>query len=245
MCVDVSKETLHDLVELILQHRSVLVRQQPGKSPSASSAATSAASTLCQGEDLGTTMGGGARGGCGFVEACELDAAVALSAVNVLTNQIFQLLRGATPAAVRAIAQAFCGGRVVFGMARSTYHARCRYTVRYLDLYRGIIASGLVEFVRSVQSAGSGVRALYKVLLDCSNVTARFSSRGPRLRSRGDLRWTKITVKQKGVVCHLYEVTATVTATHSAPVTKSNRDYFLLGLSVGKGRLLSPPPLAC
>ena len=97
MCVDVSRETLDNLVTLILRHESVLLQQQqqPGVS---SQHVTSevAASSSARGRG-GQTVTKEVDGGVGQVE---LDAAVVLSAVNILTNQMFQLLRGSTPAAV-------------------------------------------------------------------------------------------------------------------------------------------------
>lgn len=89
MCVDVSKETLHSLVALILQYKSVLVQQDVGATAGLSGA----------GEHDKE------RGEAGAIEASVLDETVVLSAVNVLTNQMFQLLRGATCAAVRRVSR--------------------------------------------------------------------------------------------------------------------------------------------
>lgn len=102
MCVDVSKETLHSLIALILRHEPVLLQQ----------------STERQSQSVSFSVGEGAKPGadrqrgeetvvamvdglsCGVGQP-ELDSAVVLSAVNILTIQMFQLLRGSTPAAVR------------------------------------------------------------------------------------------------------------------------------------------------
>lgn len=89
MCVDVSKETLHSLVALILRYKSVLVQQDVGATASLSSA----------GEHDKE------RDEAGAIEASAFDETVVLSAVNVLTNQMFQLLRGATCAAVRRVSR--------------------------------------------------------------------------------------------------------------------------------------------
>lgn len=86
MCVDVSKETLHSLVALILQYKSVLVQQDIRATPGLSSV----------GEH------GMAKGEASAIEVSAFDETVVLSAVNVLTNQMFQLLRGATCATVRS-----------------------------------------------------------------------------------------------------------------------------------------------
>lgn len=94
MCVDVSKETLDSLIALILEHRSVLL-QGPGASRKESSAAN-----VAEAVDLEISASGGL---CSSVEQRDLDAVVVLSAVNMLTNQMFQLLRGSTPAAVRVL----------------------------------------------------------------------------------------------------------------------------------------------
>lgn len=96
MCVDVSKETLHGLVELVLQHESVLLqtrRQSPGAPPSKTAAGR-------EGGGGSAVVGVGGVDGSGVGQA-ELDAAVVLSAVNILTNHMFQLIRGSTPAVVR------------------------------------------------------------------------------------------------------------------------------------------------
>lgn len=100
MCVDVSKETLDSLIALILEHRSVLLQgpESSRKSPSAANVAEAA--------DLDISACGGLL--CNSVERRELDAVVVLSAVNLLTNQMFQLLRGSTPAAVRVLTR--CSG---------------------------------------------------------------------------------------------------------------------------------------
>ena len=92
MCVDVSKDTLDSLIALILEHKSVLLQQPEawGKAKFA----TNAAETV----DFDISASDGV---CGSVEQRELDEVVVLSAVNLLTNQMFQLLRGSTPAAVR------------------------------------------------------------------------------------------------------------------------------------------------
>lgn len=100
MCIDVSKETLHALIELVIQHKHVLLKLEAEPLPSAALATDSAAASSVAreeanlGPESGTFSGGG-------VDASELEALVVLSAVNVLTNQMFQLLRGATPSAVR------------------------------------------------------------------------------------------------------------------------------------------------
>lgn len=94
MCVDVSKETLDSLIALVLEHRSVLL-QEPKASRKESSATNDAEAV-----DLEAVASGEP---CNYVEQRELDAVVVLSAVNMLTNQMFQLLRGSTPAAVRAL----------------------------------------------------------------------------------------------------------------------------------------------
>lgn len=106
MCVDVSKETLHSLVELVLQHESVLLQQQQeptgvtlSKAVSPSTGAITAPTTARQGGGESTTAGAG--GFNGDVRQPELDAAVMLSAINILTNHMFQLIRGSTPAVVR------------------------------------------------------------------------------------------------------------------------------------------------
>jgi len=77
MCVDVSKETFHNLVALILQNESVLLQKQP------------------------TAAAAGGAYEAGGVGQPELDATVVLSAINILTNHMFQLTRGSTPAVVR------------------------------------------------------------------------------------------------------------------------------------------------
>lgn len=94
MCVDVSKETLDSLIALVLKHRSVLL-QEPEASRKKSSAANDTEAV-----DLKTLASGEP---CHYVEQRELDAVVVLSALNMLTNQMFQLLRGSTRAAVRAL----------------------------------------------------------------------------------------------------------------------------------------------
>lgn len=86
MCVDVSKNAIHSLVTLILQHESVLL--QPDlfsvhRNPSVPSSKDES----------------GDNGGMGL-QMLDIERAVVLSAVNILTNQIFQLLRGTTPAQV-------------------------------------------------------------------------------------------------------------------------------------------------
>lgn len=95
MCVDVSKETLDNLVTLILRHESVLLQQQPDASSHhlTSGAAASSSARERGGQAVTEEVDGG-------VGQAELDAAVLLSTVNILTNQMFQLLRGSTPAAV-------------------------------------------------------------------------------------------------------------------------------------------------
>lgn len=89
MCVDVSKETLHSLVALILQHKSVLLQQDVRATAGGLSAREHAAG----------------ESGAGAIKASAFDETVLLSAVNVLTVQMFQLLRGATPAAVRRVSR--------------------------------------------------------------------------------------------------------------------------------------------
>ncbi|CAM9550588.1 unnamed protein product, partial [Discosporangium mesarthrocarpum] len=70
MCVDVSKEALHSLINLILQHEHLIKdKSTPGQ----------VEGTLIQGE---------------------IDEVILLSTLNVLTTQVFQLLRGATAAQV-------------------------------------------------------------------------------------------------------------------------------------------------
>lgn len=118
MCVDVSKETLHGLVELILHNESVLLQQgqqqpqqqQPSGVPLSKTASPSTGEVAAPTATLGGGGGpaavgaGGADGGGsggGGVGQPELDAAVVLSAVNILTNHMFQLIRGSTLAAVR------------------------------------------------------------------------------------------------------------------------------------------------
>lgn len=96
MCVDVSRETLDNLVTLILRHESVLLQQQQPGVSSQHVTSEVAASSSARGRG-GQTVTKEVDGGVGQVE---LDAAVVLSAVNILTNQMFQLLRGSTPAAV-------------------------------------------------------------------------------------------------------------------------------------------------
>ena len=99
MCVDVSKETLHGLVELVLQHESVLLqtkqRSQGAPSSTAAVGREGGGESAMVGADGVDTSGGGGVG------QAELDAAVVLSAVNILTNHMFQLIRGSTPAVVR------------------------------------------------------------------------------------------------------------------------------------------------
>eukprot|EP00752_Nemacystus_decipiens_P002251 g2132.t2 len=90
MCVDVSKETLHGLVELVLQHESLLLQT---KQPQ-----TSAGHERDGGSAI---IGAGGVDGGGVGQA-ELDAAVVLSAVNILTNHMFQLIRGSSPAVALA-----------------------------------------------------------------------------------------------------------------------------------------------
>lgn len=86
MCVDVSKHTIHSLVTLILHHESVLL-QPDSCSVHASPSAPS------------PMRAPGDEGGVG-VPMLDIKRAVVLSAVNILTNQIFQLLRGTAPAQV-------------------------------------------------------------------------------------------------------------------------------------------------
>lgn len=103
MCVDVCKETLHSLISLILRHEPVLLQQSP-EAQQSQSASSSVGSGAAPGTDRqsggepAAAMVGGFGGGVG---QAELDSAVVLSAVNILTNHMFQLLRGSTPAAVR------------------------------------------------------------------------------------------------------------------------------------------------
>ena len=89
MCVDASKETIHSLVELLLKRKDVLLNQH----------------------GVSSQAEGSERLESGRLDASELDAAVVLSAVNVLTCQVFQLLSGSTPAAVRHEKQHRYGGR--------------------------------------------------------------------------------------------------------------------------------------
>lgn len=87
--MDVSRESLDSLVSLILQHESILV----GQSGPASGAAAPDG-----------TVGGvppDAQGAANHITPREMQAVVTLAAVNVLANQIYQLLRGATPFQVR------------------------------------------------------------------------------------------------------------------------------------------------
>lgn len=103
MCVDVSKETFHSLIDLVLQHEPVLLQQLPEVPSQTASSSTSVGGvglrTADQEGEEPTVWGvGGFDGGVGEPE---LDAAVALSAVNILTNHMFQLIRGSTPAVVR------------------------------------------------------------------------------------------------------------------------------------------------
>lgn len=74
---------------------------------------------------------------CKSVEASELDAAIMLSAVNVLTNQIFQLLRGSTPAAVRVFVVLF-HYNLDFGMLLVAVHSESVH--EYLPLTRRIVS---------------------------------------------------------------------------------------------------------
>lgn len=84
MCVDTSRESLHSLITLILQHQSYLLQHpKPLSSNNASSQPAGHASV--------------GKSSTGVVYAPELQGEVVLSAVNILTNQIYQLLRGATP----------------------------------------------------------------------------------------------------------------------------------------------------
>lgn len=108
MCVDVSKETLHGLVELVLQHESVLLQQTQQQPPGVPLSKTSSPSTGTVAGPTAARAGGGAaamaragRVDGGGVGQAELDATVVLSAVNILTNHMFQLIRGSTPAVVR------------------------------------------------------------------------------------------------------------------------------------------------
>lgn len=87
MCVDVSQESLRSLIDLILQHEGPLLQPETINPVSPTTHASS-----------NREVGAGVPGD---VVASELEGLVVLSAVNVLTNQIFQLLRGATPAQVR------------------------------------------------------------------------------------------------------------------------------------------------
>lgn len=96
MCVDVSKETLDNLVTLILRHESVLLQQQPDVSSQHVASEVAASSSARERGGQTVTKEVDVDG----VAQAELDAAVVLSAVNILTNQMFQLLRGSTPAAV-------------------------------------------------------------------------------------------------------------------------------------------------
>lgn len=102
MCVDVSKETFHSLIELVLQHEPVLLQHSP-KLPSqtASSLPSAVVGSRRAGQKLWKSAIVGVGGFDGGVGEPELDAAVALSAINILTNQMFQLIRGSTPAVVR------------------------------------------------------------------------------------------------------------------------------------------------
>lgn len=80
MCVDVSKDTMHSLIDLLLDHKKVLFKllkqQRQGSSP-------------------------GVGPGTSSLDADELDFSVVLSAVNVLTSQVYQLLSGASLSTVR------------------------------------------------------------------------------------------------------------------------------------------------
>lgn len=103
MCVDVSKETFQSLIDLVLQHEPVLLQQSPEVTLQTASSSTGVGGMGSrtagqEGEESRVWGVGGFDGGVGEPE---LDAAVALSAVNILTNQMFQLIRGSTPAAVR------------------------------------------------------------------------------------------------------------------------------------------------
>ncbi|CAM9143892.1 unnamed protein product [Scytosiphon promiscuus] len=104
MCVDVSKETLDSLVALILRYEPVLLQKSSeghsqNESPTVEERAAPDADRQ-RDEETVVAMAGGFGGGVGQPE---LDTAVVLSAVNILTNQMFQLLRGSTPAAALAL----------------------------------------------------------------------------------------------------------------------------------------------
>lgn len=104
LCVDVSKETFQSLIELVLQHEPVFLQQSPEASSQAASSSTSAVvGSKIAGQEGGETAVVGVGGSDGGVGELELDAAVALSAVNILTNQMFQLIRGSTSAVVREV----------------------------------------------------------------------------------------------------------------------------------------------
>lgn len=102
MCVDVSKETFHSLIALVLQYEPVLLQQSPEvPSQTASSSMSAVVGSRTAGQEGGESAIVGVGGFGGGVGEPELDAAVALSVINILTNQMFQLIRGSTPAVVR------------------------------------------------------------------------------------------------------------------------------------------------
>lgn len=82
MCVDVSRETMHSLIDLLLDHKEVLFKQLNPQSQGTSSLSS-----------IGPDPSG--------LDTDELDFSVVLSAVNVLTSQVYQLLSGSSLSSVR------------------------------------------------------------------------------------------------------------------------------------------------
>lgn len=96
MCVDVSKGSLHSLVTLILQHESVLLQSE----------------SVPIDRTRATPDARGRQGGLEGEDNSEIQRSLVLSAVNILTTQMFQLLRGATSAQVSILFLMLCPQRV-------------------------------------------------------------------------------------------------------------------------------------
>lgn len=88
LCVDVSQESLQNLVTLILRHEHLMVQRFNTRSNS---------DALVEAGGQETKSAEGHRVQNSVMQKSELQAGVVLSAVNILTNQVYQLLRGATP----------------------------------------------------------------------------------------------------------------------------------------------------
>lgn len=110
MCVDVSQGAIDSLVTLILQHEFVLLWPD--------------SLTLDPLSTAPSSKGSNGHDGHGALEVQEIAEAVVLSALNILTNQLFQLLRGATPAQVRTNSEYPC---LTVSPVRTLFPQRLQY----------------------------------------------------------------------------------------------------------------------